>query len=66
METGRFTIKASSDKMVVSMTIAVKSTGACVEGRMREAQNTFWDILRDLNFDADNISLGRRKNDTEP
>lgn len=57
METGRFMIKAASDKILVNMVVAVKSTEACMDSRITETQNKFWDVLRTLGFNANKIVL---------
>ena len=57
MDTGRFIIKATSNKMLVRMVVTVRSTEACMDGRIRETQNTFFDMLRILNFDACKIEF---------
>ena len=57
MQSGRFIIKASSSKMLVFMVVTVKSTEACMDGRIKEAQNKFFDVLRNLNFDACKIAI---------
>ncbi len=65
METGRFIIKASSDKILIRMTVAVKSTEACMDGSITKAQNMLWDTLRNLNFDANKIVI-EPDNDLQP
>ena len=57
METGRFVIKALSDKILVSLTVAVKSTEACMDGTIREVQNRYFDIFRAEGFDASKITI---------
>ena len=57
MKKGRFIITASSERMLVRMVVVVKSTDACMDGSISKAQNCFFDVLRNLKFDANKIIL---------
>ncbi len=57
MITSRFVIKATSDKTLVRIVVAVRSTEACMGIRIKETQNIWFDLLRGQGFDAVKITF---------